>query len=91
MRRSLIIAAALMCCWGSLKAQDESDSLRMVEMQRVQVIASRAGEKTPVAYTNVSSQQIARTNFGQDLPHVLSMVPSLVPTSDAGTGIGLFS
>lgn len=88
MRRSLIIAAALMCCWGSLKAQDESDSLRMVEMQRVQVIASRAGEKTPVAYTNVSSQQIARTNFGQDLPYVLSMVPSLVPTSDAGTGIG---
>ena len=82
------MASALMCCWGSLKAQNEKDSMRMVEMQKVQVMASRAGERTPIAYTNVSSQQIARTNYGQDLPYLLSMVPSLVATSDAGTGIG---
>lgn len=88
MRKSLIITAALLCCGGSAIARTESDSVRTVELQQVEVVATRAGERTPIAHTNVNAEQIARNNYGQDLPYVLSMVPSLIATSDAGAGVG---
>ncbi len=54
----------------------------------VLISATRAKEKTPVAYTNVSSEEIARRNMGQDIPYLLQLTPSFVVTSDAGAGIG---
>ena len=58
------------------------------EMDEVQVIATRATKTTPVAFTNVTKEQIKKVNFGKDLPEVLSMTPSVVTTSDAGAGVG---
>jgi iron complex outermembrane receptor protein len=52
------------------------------------VCATRASARTPVAYTNVDTETIRRQNNGQDLPFVLSLTPSLVETSESGTGIG---
>lgn len=52
------------------------------------VSATRAGDKTPVAYSDVTKKSIEEQNMGQDIPYLLSMTPSLVTTSDAGTGIG---
>lgn len=52
------------------------------------VISTRAGEKTPVAHTNVSKEQIAELNTGKDLPFLLSLTPSVTLSSDAGNGIG---
>ncbi|HVN57933.1 MAG TPA: TonB-dependent receptor [Bacteroidales bacterium] len=52
------------------------------------VSATRAGTKTPVAYSGVSGDAIRRQNNGQDIPYMLSLTPSLVETSEAGTGIG---
>ena len=52
------------------------------------VSATRAGNKTPVAYTNLDVRNMAEKHSGQDLPYLLSLTPSLVATSDAGTGIG---
>ena len=52
------------------------------------VSAVRAGDKTPVAYANLSGEAIKKQNAGQDLPYMLALTPSLVTTSDAGTGIG---
>lgn len=57
-------------------------------MDEVQVIATRATKTTPVAFTNVTKEQIKKVNFGKDLPEVLSMTPSVVTTSDAGAGVG---
>ena len=57
-------------------------------MDEVQVIATRATNTTPVAFTNVTKEQIKKVNFGKDLPEVLSMTPSVVTTSDAGAGVG---
>ncbi|HEY5826141.1 MAG TPA: TonB-dependent receptor, partial [Cyclobacteriaceae bacterium] len=54
----------------------------------VVVYATRANEKTPTTFTNVSKQALQKQNFGQDLPLLLNWTPSLVTTSDAGTGIG---
>ncbi|MCX6302404.1 MAG: TonB-dependent receptor [Bacteroidia bacterium] len=50
--------------------------------------ATRAGNTTPLAYTNVEQQLLKRQNSGQDMPFLLSLTPSLVETSEAGNGIG---
>lgn len=52
------------------------------------VHATRAEGNTPATYTDVGKAEIASQNFGQDLPYLLNWTPSLVTTSDAGTGIG---
>ncbi len=52
------------------------------------VSATRAGNKTPMAYTNLDISHNSDKHSGQDMPYLLSMTPSLVSTSDAGTGIG---
>lgn len=67
------------------------DSLKLLQLQELQVISTRAGAKTPVAFTNIKKEQIAKQNFGQDIPFLLSSVPSVLTTSDAGAGIGYTS
>lgn len=54
----------------------------------VVISATRANEKTGTTYTNVSQEQIAARNFGQDLPYLLEQTPSVVVNSDAGAGVG---
>jgi iron complex outermembrane recepter protein len=52
------------------------------------VAATRAKDKTPVAYTNISEEEINNKNMGQDIPYLLQLTPSFVATSDAGAGVG---
>src|SRR5665647_616940 len=52
------------------------------------ISATRASNKTPMAYTNLDIGNLSEKHSGQDLPYLLSQTPSLVVTSDAGTGIG---
>lgn len=52
------------------------------------VTATRASEKTPVTFTNVSKEEIQKQNLGQDIPFLLNQTPSVVVTSDAGAGVG---
>jgi iron complex outermembrane recepter protein len=54
----------------------------------VLVSATRATGKTPVAFTNLGSEEISRRNMGQDIPYLLQLTPSFVATSDAGAGVG---
>lgn len=60
----------------------------VIYTDEVLVEATRAKEKTPVAYTNISGDKIANQNMGQDIPYLLSLTPSFVATSDAGAGVG---
>lgn len=64
------------------------DSLKVVNLQEVQVISTRASEKTPMAYSNLSAKKIKSLNIGQDIPFLLQLTPSVVSSSDAGIGIG---
>ena len=52
------------------------------------VTAQRASDRTATAYTNVSREDLAKRNFGQDLPYLLDQTPSVVVNSDAGAGVG---
>ncbi len=64
---------------------------RDMELPEVQVMSNRATANTPVAYSNISRKAIEKVNDGRDIPFLLSMVPSMVFTSDAGAGIGYTS
>lgn len=57
-------------------------------MDEVIVSATRVDDKSAMAYSNVSKQQIAEQNLGQDLPYLLNQQASVVTTSDAGNGVG---
>ncbi|MBN1184786.1 MAG: TonB-dependent receptor [Bacteroidales bacterium] len=50
-----------------------------------------AGDKTPVAQTILSKDDLEKKNLGQDVPYLLALTPSLVTSSDGGTGIGYTS
>jgi iron complex outermembrane receptor protein len=52
------------------------------------VRALRVDDSTPVAYSNVDRSEIEKRNLGQDIPFLVSSMPSVVSTSDAGAGIG---
>jgi iron complex outermembrane receptor protein len=50
--------------------------------------ALRAGNRTPVAFSDISDEELLKNNLGRDLPFILSLTPSLVETSESGNGIG---
>ena len=56
--------------------------------EEVLISSARAGEKSPVAYTNIGKEDLKASNFGQDIPYMLNYSPSFVATSDAGNGVG---
>jgi iron complex outermembrane recepter protein len=62
-----------------------SDTL---ELKTVTVSATLATEKMPITRTDIYAPALRRNDFGQDVPYLLRTTPSVVETSDAGTGIG---
>ncbi len=54
----------------------------------VVVQANALSAKSPVAYSDISRTKIANDNTGQDITYMMSLTPSMVVSSDAGTGIG---
>lgn len=55
------------------------------------VAAFRAGSSTPATFVNLHKEQLQKNNLGQDVPYLLASTPSLVCSSDGGTGIGYSS
>ncbi len=60
----------------------------VIKGEEVFVYATRANEKTPTTFSNISNKEIEGRNMGQDLPFILQHTPSMVVTSDAGNGVG---
>lgn len=90
MKKNVVAVVALLAAGIAVSAQTSAvkDSLKVVNLQEVQVISTRATTKTPVAFTNISKADLQKVNVGQDIPYLLSMTPSTLTTSDAGSGIG---
>ena len=92
MKKNLSAAALLLAASANAFAQTSAkDSLRVVNLQEVQIVSTRATSKTPVAYSNISKKEIRKQNFGLDLPFLLTTTPSVLTTSDAGSGVGYTS
>jgi len=56
--------------------------------EEVIVRSTRAGTNAPFTYSSIGKEELQERNVGQDLPYLINLSPSLVATSDAGTGIG---
>lgn len=85
------IITLLLC--GSLMAQqakstNDTIAVSTVNLKSVTVSALRATEDMPMAFTNISKEELSKQNVGKDLPVLLRFLPSVVTTSDAGAGIG---
>ena len=66
---------------GTLNFSLEIDVL---EMSALEVLASRADEKTPVAYTTVTKEEMEIRLGSQDIPMSLNMTPSVYATGQGG-------
>ena len=54
MRKHAMAACLLMATLGVCAQTHEKDSLRVINLQEVEVISTRATGTTPMAFTNVS-------------------------------------
>lgn len=68
-----------------------ADTIRNYDLNEVVVNATRATRETPMAFTDIEKEELSKKNYGQDIPYLISQTPSVVVTSDAGTGIGYTS
>lgn len=97
MKKSLILPVALLGmgyglpCASAADADGALTDSMSVVLNQVDVVANRAGAKTPMAFTNVAKQQLLKYNDGRDMTYLLQSTPSVVTTSDAGAGMGYTS
>lgn len=92
MKRNFTFSLLLFLSAGVLHGQnrsvESSDSIRLYELQSIEVTATRATPQTPVAFANLSQEEIARHNYGLDVPSLLALTPSMIATNETGIGIG---
>ncbi|MCL7988670.1 TonB-dependent receptor [Sphingobacterium sp. lm-10] len=63
----------------------------MHQTGEVFVQSTRARENGPTTFSNISKEELRKTNLGQDIPFLLDQTPGVVVSSDAGAGIGYTS
>ena len=78
----------LSLCATAQENQVERDSTETQNLDAVLVKAVRVDADSPITHSNVSKEELAKRNLGQDIPILLNYLPSVVTTSDAGAGIG---
>lgn len=65
-----------------------SDTVRSRQLEAAQVVGTRANQRTPIAFTNITQRQLRKKNIGPDVPYLLSSLPSVTMSSDAGGAVG---
>lgn len=68
--------------------QKVQDSTKTEKLDEVLVKAVRVDADSPITHSNISKEELAKRNLGQDIPVLLNFLPSVVTTSDAGAGVG---
>ncbi len=93
MKRIFFFLGCALCTLAAAAqtAEPHIDSVEMYRIQEIEVKATRATAHTPIAHSSLSGEEIARMNYGGDVPSLLEMLPSVVATSEAGNGIGATS
>ncbi len=75
-----------------LQKNKNLDSLADIfSLEEFTVNALRAQKDTPVPFINISKKDLEKVNLAQDLPTLLKNTPSVLTTSDSGSGIGYSS
>ncbi|MGB3773977.1 MAG: TonB-dependent receptor [Leeuwenhoekiella sp.] len=87
MKTLLFACGAALITYGA-QAQQVIDSTKTEKLDEVLVKSVRVDADSPITFSNLSKKEINERNLGQDLPILLNYLPSVVTTSDAGSGVG---
>lgn len=71
-----------------MQAEELPDSLKQVNLNEIIVLATRVNEHAPIAFNNVSAQEIKANNTAKNIPYILQTLPSIVAYSEDGSGVG---
>lgn len=77
-------------CWLVYGAvAQETDSLKVEQLEEVTIKAVRAGKNAPVSQVTIGKKEIEEVYQGQDGAFLLEQIsPSIVSTSESGTNLG---
>lgn len=87
MKKEIISLSALMITLV-MQAEELPDSLKQVNLNEIIVSATRVNEHAPIAFNNVSAQEIKANNTAKNIPYILQTLPSIVAYSEDGSGVG---
>ncbi len=88
MKHLSIVVIAFLGFYVTAQNTQQSDTTKTEKLEEVLVKAVRVDAKSPITHSNVSKEELAKRNLGQDIPTLLNFLPSVVTTSDAGAGVG---
>ena len=72
-----------------LQAQEKlQDTTKIQALEQVYLNGVRVATDSPITHSNLTKQDLAKRNLGQDIPVLLNYLPGVVTTSDAGAGVG---
>lgn len=91
--KKLLITAVFASFFLTISAQESpqekiKDSSMVEALDEVLVQAVRVDANSPITHSNLDKEELEKRNLGQDIPYMLSYMPSVVTTSDAGAGVG---
>lgn len=91
-RNHKTIFTTIACCLISMvvfSQETTQDTITKPEMlDEVLVRSVRVAADSPITHSNLDKEAIAKRNLGQNIPQLINFLPSVVTTSDDGTGIG---
>jgi iron complex outermembrane receptor protein len=86
--KNLLFYSLFISSFSVISQETIQDTTRVQNLEEVIVSSIRVKQNAPIAFTNVSKDELGKKNLGQDLPILLNSLTSVVTTSDAGAGVG---
>ncbi len=87
--KNLLTFLCLFALYFSAFSQEKAkDSTQVENLDEVLVKSVRVSKDAPVTHSNLSKEEIAKRNLGQDIPVLMNYLPNVVTTTDAGAGVG---
>ena len=86
--KNLLFYSLFISSFSLFSQETIQDTTRVQNLEEVIVSSIRVKQNAPIAFTNVSKDELGKKNLGQDLPILLNSLTSVVTTSDAGAGVG---
>ena len=88
MKNLFVFLALFVLSFQSFSQEKQQDSTKVQTLDEVLVKAIRVDSDSPITHSNIKKEALEKRNLGQDLPILLNYLPSVVTTSDAGSGVG---
>jgi iron complex outermembrane receptor protein len=88
--KKILFSVFAMCYFNAVAQEPVSiiDTTKTEKLDEVLVRSVRVQADSPITHSNLSKEQLAQRNLGQDIATQLNFLPGVVTTSDAGAGIG---